>query len=265
MGAPSSGMQTGEQASAEALLGAFKTIKPAERRLHASVLNYWLSIRGDKEFPPLHDLDPLELSDAAPNSALLELISGGHDAEIRHLGASLRGDEWPEQIMDAPSPSVLASIAKKLPIVAISRDFLAFEDQFSTADGETRCWVTLLPLSAGGAWVDYVYALVSFETEAEKGAKPAKKAVKEVEPEEEEEEEAVAGSEPEEPAADELEEPEAEEAEVPAAAKVEEPPVDEVEELEEVEEPVAELEVDESGDPEAFAEDESAEPAAATV
>ena len=56
MGAPSSGMQAGEQASAEALLGAFKTIKAAERRKHASVLNYWLSIRGDKEFPPLHDL-----------------------------------------------------------------------------------------------------------------------------------------------------------------------------------------------------------------
>ena len=124
MGAPSTGMQAGDQASAEALLGAFKTIKASERRKHASVLNYWLSIRGDKEFPPLHDLDPLELSDAGPNSALLELISGGHDAEIRHLGEALRGgQDWPERIMDAPTPSILGCIAKKLPIVAISRDF----------------------------------------------------------------------------------------------------------------------------------------------
>jgi hypothetical protein len=172
-------MQAGEQASAEALLGAFKTIKAAERRKHASVLNYWLSIRGDKEFPPLHDLDPLELSDAGPNSALLELISGGHDAEIRHLGEALRGGhDWPERIMDAPSPSILACIAKKLPIVAISRDFLAFEDDFSDDDGSTRCWVTLLPLSAGGAWVDYVYALVSLETVPVKGAKTAEKPAK---------------------------------------------------------------------------------------
>ena len=139
MGAPSTGMQTGEQASAEALLGAFKTIKASERRKHASVLNYWLSIRGDKEFPPLHDLDPLELSDAGPNSALLELISGGHDAEIRHLGEALRGgQDWPERIMDAPNSSILACIAKKLPIVAISRDFLAFEDEFSDDGGSTR-------------------------------------------------------------------------------------------------------------------------------
>ena len=50
------------------------------------MLDYWLSIRGDKEFPPLHDLDPLEISDAGPSSILLELIGGGQDAEIRHLG-----------------------------------------------------------------------------------------------------------------------------------------------------------------------------------
>ena len=41
--------------------------------------------------------------------------------------------DWPERMIDAPNPSLLACIAKKLPIVAISRDFLAFEDEFSTA------------------------------------------------------------------------------------------------------------------------------------
>ena len=254
MGAPSTGMQGGEQASAEALLGAFKTIKAAERRKHASVLNYWLSIRGDKEFPPLHDLDPLELSDAGPNSALLELISGGHDAEIRHLGEALRGGhDWPERIMDAPSPSILACIAKKLPIVAISRDFLAFEDDFTDDNGDTRIWVTLLALSAGGAWVDYVYALVSLEGTPAKGGKAAEKPAKaqaKKEVVEEEPEEAVA--EVEEPV-EEIDEPVAEaeepveklEEEAPAAEIEEEAPVAEVEEPEiaeapEVEEPEAE-------------------------
>src|SRR5437667_10007822 len=164
MGAPGSGMKPAEQPAAETLLTAFKTIDPAERRRHASVLNYWLSIRGDKEFPPLHDLDPLEISDAGPCSVLLELISGGHDAEVRHLGETLKEEGQVERIIDAHSPSILSSIAKKLPIVAISRDFLAFEDEYSTPKGATRCWVTLLPLSAGGAWVDYVYGLVSLET-----------------------------------------------------------------------------------------------------
>src|SRR5260221_10612874 len=176
MGAPSWGRQTGDQAWAGALLGASKTIKASGGRKPAGVLNFWLSIRGDKEFPPLHDFDLLELSDAGPNSALLELISGGHDAEIRHLGEALRGgQDWPERIMDAPTPSILGCIAKKLPIVAISRDFLAFEDEFSDDAGATSVWITLLPLSAGGAWVDYVYALVSLEGTPAKGAKAAEK------------------------------------------------------------------------------------------
>ena len=80
MGAPGSGLNAVYKTAAETLLTAFKTIDAKERRRHASVLNYWLSIRGEKEFPPLHDLDPLELSDDGPNSALLELLCGGHDA-----------------------------------------------------------------------------------------------------------------------------------------------------------------------------------------
>jgi hypothetical protein len=171
MGAPDSGMQAAEQPTAETLLTAFRTIKAAERQKHAVVLDYWLSIRGDKEFPPLHDLDPLEISDAGPCSILLELIGGGQDAEIRHLGEALKADVTVDRIIDSPNPSILSCIAKKLPIVAISRDFLAFEDNFRSGDGFTRCWVTLLPLSSCGSWVDYVYAFVSVETTGGRAAK----------------------------------------------------------------------------------------------
>ena len=164
MGAPNSGMQADEQPAAEALLTAFNTIDAAERRKHASVLNYWLSIRGNKEFPPLHDFDPLQISDFGPSSMLVEIMGGGKDAEIRHLGDALKADGMFERITDAPNPSVLTSIARKLPIVEISRGFLAFEDDFSNASGSTRFWVTLLPLSSSGGLVDYIYAFVSVET-----------------------------------------------------------------------------------------------------
>ncbi|MEO8455065.1 MAG: hypothetical protein ABI454_07885 [Sphingomicrobium sp.] len=183
MGAPESGMQAAERPEADTLLSAFRTIASTERHRHASVLNYWLSIRGDKEFPPLHDLDPLELSDAGPYSVLLELISGGHDAEIRHVGETLKVYIDVDKIIDAPTPSLLSCIAKKLPIVAISRDFLAFEDEFAGAEGPTRCWVTLLPLSAGGAWVDYVYALVSLQGAPAAKAPPKKAKAEQAVPE----------------------------------------------------------------------------------
>lgn len=170
MGAPGSGMHAVGDSTADTLLSAFRTIKAPEREKHVAVLDYWLSIRGDKEFPPLHDLDPLEISDAGPSSILLELIGGGQDAEIRHLGDALQAEVTVSRIIDAPSPSLLSSIARKLPIVSISREFLAFEDNFSTTAGLTRCWVTLLPLSSCGAWVDYVYAFVSLDSSGAKSA-----------------------------------------------------------------------------------------------
>ena len=71
MGAPSPGMQAGDQPAAETLLTSFRSIDASERRRHETVLDYWLSIRGDREFPPLHDLDPLEISEAGPSSLLL--------------------------------------------------------------------------------------------------------------------------------------------------------------------------------------------------
>jgi hypothetical protein len=255
MGAPKSDMAAANGPAAESLLSAFKTIDPSERRKHASVLNYWLSIRGDKEFPPLHDLDPLEISDAAPCSILLELISGGHDAEIRHLGEALKSDGKVERMIDAPSPSILASIAKKLPIVAISRDFLAFEDEYSTADGATRCWVTLLPLSAGGAWVDYVYAFVSLDRVPIDTPKAAKSSAKKAPVEEPPVEAVEEAMEPEaEPVVDEAPELEAEPVaeEAPSEPVIEEAP----------EEPVAEVALPEpaaeDAPPEEFVEDEPA-------
>ena len=164
MGVAGSDMHAAEQPAADSLLNAFKTIDDFGMAKHSNVLDYWLSIRGDREFPPLHDLDPLQISDAGPCSALLELIGGGEDAEVRHLGETLKTDVAVERIADAPRPSILACIANKLSIVAISRNVLAFEDEFPAGDAITRCWVTLLPLSSAGPWVDYVYAFVTFET-----------------------------------------------------------------------------------------------------
>jgi hypothetical protein len=251
MGAPESGIDAAGPPRAEELL-TFRTIKAPERARHEDVLNYWLSIRGDKEFPPLHDLDPLEISDAGPSSILLELVGGGQDAEIRHIGDAVKGDATIERIIDAPNPSILCSIASKLPIVAISRDFLAFEDSFTNGDVSTRCWVTLLPLSSCGSWVDYVYAFVSFETTGGK----AKAAAEAPEPAVEEavvEEEAVVAMQP--PA----DEPEAAEPEAPVVA--EEPPAAVESSVEAVLEPEPELEPEPQPEPDSELEPEPEVPA----
>ncbi|GAA4742490.1 hypothetical protein GCM10023264_04540 [Sphingomonas daechungensis] len=161
MGAPAPAMKAAEDSSAEVLLSKLESVTAAERRRHATVYNYWLSIRGDRHFPPIRDLDPLEISDAGPSSLLLELIGGGEDAEIRHLGQSLKDGPKIESISQAASPSLLACIAKQLPAVASARQAIAFEDEFVSEAGTTRCGVTLLPFSSTGTYVDYVYGFVS--------------------------------------------------------------------------------------------------------
>ena len=173
MGAPVTGIKAAEDPSAEALFSAFDDgISSSEKRRHATVYNYWLSIRGDRQFPPIRDLDPLEISDAGPSSALLELIGGGEDAEIRHLGQAIKDGVTAERISEAPRPSLLSCIAKQLPIISNARQALAFEDEFVSSEGTTRCWVTLLPFSSTGTYVDYVYGLVTLKAVGKSAEKP---------------------------------------------------------------------------------------------
>ena len=121
MGAPVKDIQAGENAVAsEALFSSFKTIGDQERSRHSAVYDYWLGIRGDREFPSIRDLDPLQISDAGPCSILLELIGGGEDAEIRHIGDTLKADVKVVRIIEAPRSSLLCARYSRL--VAISRD-----------------------------------------------------------------------------------------------------------------------------------------------
>src|SRR5690242_9406872 len=172
MGAPAPDMSPADEASAESLLSSLRTIAAGERRKHATVYNYWLSIRRDRDFPPIHDLDPLEISDAGPFSLLLEMIGGGEDAEIRHIGNAIKAGIDVQKVGDAPNPSLLSKIATRLPVVAACRDAFAFEDEFETAEGKTRCWVTLLPFSETGTWIDYVYGFVSLDAPGAAAAEP---------------------------------------------------------------------------------------------
>ena len=188
MGVPVPDMNPVEDASAEALLSSLRTIAPAERRKHATVFNYWLSIRRDRQFPPIRDLDPLEISDAGPFSVLLEMVGGGEDAEIRHVGQAIKGGIDATRVGEAPNPSLLSCIGSRLPVVAACREAFAFEDSFETADGKVKCWVTLLPFSATGTWIDYVYGFVSLEQPAGAAAEPeaveeaAEAPIEEIEP-----------------------------------------------------------------------------------
>lgn len=186
MGAPVAKVEPVDNSTAEALLSSLEGMSAVERRKHASIFNYWMSIRGERQFPPIRDLDPLEISDAGPWSVLLEIIGAGENAVIRHLGQAIKLGVDADTIARAPNPSLLACIHAKLPAVASSMQAMAFGDSFETDSGAVRCWVTLLPFSASGTWIDYVYGFVSLDTREAKAAQdeaePAEQADQPIEP-----------------------------------------------------------------------------------
>ena len=186
MGAPVARVEQVDNSTAEALLSCLEGMAAAERRKHASIFNYWLSIRGDRQFPSIRDLDPLEISDAGPWSVLLEMIGAGENAVIRHLGQAIKLGVEAETIARAPNPSLLACIHARLPLIASSMQAMAFEDSFETGSGTARCWVTLLPFSASGAWIDYVYGFVTLDAgDAKASAAEAEAAAEAQQPAEE--------------------------------------------------------------------------------
>jgi hypothetical protein len=240
MTAPVPGLKAADDSSAEALLGALKHVAAPELRKHATVYNYWLSIRRGREVPPIRDLDPLEISDVAPFSLLLELVDGGEDAEIRHLGAALKAEGEIGRISEASQPSALSSVAGKVAGVARSREALAFQDMFGPEEEKTRCSVTLLPFSTTGDAVDFVYGLVSVETgvtEVEEAPEPV---LEQSEPDAEEALEAAEETASSEPEAVEAPEPVADESVPEVAVEEETSEVEEAPEpLELEEEPAA--------------------------
>ena len=249
MGAPAKGMKAvDDSTAAEALLSAFEDIAASERRKHATVFNYWLSIRGDRHFPPIRDLDPLEISDAGPFSLLLELIGGGEDADIRHLGQAIKAGVNAERISEAPTPSLLSCITKQLTTVSGKRQAIAFVDEFSADGAITKCWVTLLPFSSTGTYVDYVYGFVTLAETSKSAAldEPAEEAIEQPAAEAEEPVESA------EEVAEVVEEPAAEVEESVQA----EPEAEEVAEVEPEPEPEAPEVVDEAA-PETVAEPEA--------
>ena len=180
MGVPIPEMVPVDNSSAEALLSPLEGMSGAERRKHASIFNYWLSIRGDRQFPAIRDLDPLEISDAGPWSVLLEMIGAGENAVIRHLGQAIKLGVDAETIARAPASSLLACIHGQLPLVATAMQVIAFESSFEADGNAIRCWVTLLPFSATGVSIDYVYGFVSLDRGEEAQTEPEQ--VEELEP-----------------------------------------------------------------------------------
>ncbi|NVJ98916.1 MAG: hypothetical protein HWE25_12240 [Alphaproteobacteria bacterium] len=132
-----------------------------ERRLHLRAFDYWLSLKGELEFPLFKDLRPEGLAPYRHNSLLLELTEGG--AIVRYVGDHI------SMLVDAP-------IAKGTNLSAFpdSAFAQALLGQFDTDEGRGRavefefvedlldCRGIMLPFSHTGLKPHFSMVVVNF-------------------------------------------------------------------------------------------------------
>ena len=136
----------------------------AERRKHGMVHNYWLSLKADRRFPSIWDLDPLEIADAGPNSVMLDLSKDLENPEI-FVGEALRYDAKSsnDSGRQADAQALLACVLDNYRAVLEKAGPIAFEEECAGEGGRTlACFGTLFPFSSSGQAIDYVFGLLSW-------------------------------------------------------------------------------------------------------
>jgi hypothetical protein len=163
------------RAVAEAKPAALTRLSPtelAERRKHGLVHNYWMSLRGDRKFPSIWDLDPFQIADAGANSVMLDLSKDPENPEI-FVGEALRYDSNSsnDSGRQADAQSLLSCVLDNYRSVLEKAAPIAFEDECAADGGRVlSCFGTLLPFSSTGQSVDYVFGLLSWrDLDAEAG------------------------------------------------------------------------------------------------
>lgn len=142
-----------------------------ERRMHVNAYDYWLSLRRGRPLPAIADLEPGRLAAFAANSVLIDLAPPGWRPRIAFLGRALRreaglaGESCP--LHEVPAGSMLTALIHRVADITAHRAPLGFEAPMAAgADGSggdpTLYRGILLPFSAGGSRVDFVYGVVNW-------------------------------------------------------------------------------------------------------
>ncbi len=142
----------------------FQSDNPAdgeERRLHLRAFDYWMDLKGDKDFPLFKDLEPQGLAPFKNNCLLLELTEGG--AVVRFIGSHVG------LLIDAPIQK--GTNLSAFPESAFAQALLA---RFDSAAGRGRavefefvedlldCRGIMLPFSHTGTVPHFSMVVVNF-------------------------------------------------------------------------------------------------------
>ena len=139
-----------------------------ERRMQVRAYNHWASLLGDRNFPPVEDLQPDKLGDFGPCSVLLDFTSGLENPGIAFLGSQLArecdADAEMERLSDVPSRSLLSRITDHYMQILANQAPIGFEAEFINQRGATILYRgILLPFSSDNDTIDFIYGVINWK------------------------------------------------------------------------------------------------------
>src|SRR3546814_8408905 len=139
-----------------------------ERRMHVRAYNYWVSLLRGRPFPSVADLDPTSLNDFGPHSVLLDFTRDPTIPSIAYVGHALREEGGVEvqmaTIADVPARSLLSRLTDHYFQIIANRAPIGFEAEFVNLRGNNTMYRgILMPLSADGSSIDFVYGVINWK------------------------------------------------------------------------------------------------------
>ena len=146
-----------------------------ERRMQVRAYNHWASQLGERAFPLIEELDPANLPDFGPCSALIDFTSGIEDPAVQFLGERLAaqcGSSGPiRRLSDVPPRSLLSRITDHYLQILANQAPIGFEAEFVNQRGAATLYRgILLPYSSDGETIDFLYGVINWKEIADQVA-----------------------------------------------------------------------------------------------
>ncbi len=152
----------------DAAIEAPPSISGDERRMQVRAYNFWTSQLGDRNYPPIEDLDPESVEDFREFSVVLDFTSGIENPSIQFLGESLRvACDLAEDITyldQVPPRSLLSRITDHYLQIIANKAPIGFEAEFTNEVGITFMYRgILLPYSSDDDTIDFIYGVINWK------------------------------------------------------------------------------------------------------
>ena len=136
-----------------------------EKRITFQLYKYWFALTGERELPPLKDLDPADIAPYKDNMVLIDLRDPTIEPVLQVVGHDLKGDLKGDielkALSDVPRKSLLSRITDHYLEVLANRTPISFDAEFRNKDDELTLYRgIMLPFSDDGSAINFILGAV---------------------------------------------------------------------------------------------------------